>query len=52
VWEFATTLTKTAEWYQRRHVGAEADLAGLTREQIKDYADEAKSRGLAWAADT
>jgi CDP-glucose 4,6-dehydratase len=51
VWEFATTVARTAEWYQKRHVGAEADLAGLTRAQIKDYAEEAKSRSLAWAAE-
>lgn len=51
VWEFATTVARTAEWYKKRHVGAEADLAGLTRAQIKDYAEDAKSRGLAWAVE-
>lgn len=49
VWEFATTITKTAEWYQQRHTGAVTDLAGLTRAQIQDYTAAAKSHGLPWA---
>lgn len=51
VWEFATTIMKTAEWYQKRHSGAVTDLVGLCRAQIQDYAAEARSRGLAWAAE-
>ncbi|HEY1051024.1 MAG TPA: CDP-glucose 4,6-dehydratase [Prosthecobacter sp.] len=52
VWDFAATISRTAEWYQKRHAGHGVDLAELTRAQIQEYAAEARSCGVAWAAGT
>ncbi len=51
VWDFARTITRTAEWYQTRHAGLEVDLCELSCAQIKDYTEAARSRGLSWAAE-
>ncbi|OYW75844.1 MAG: CDP-glucose 4,6-dehydratase [Verrucomicrobia bacterium 12-59-8] len=51
VWNFATTITRTAEWYQKRHAGSEVNLAELSRAQIMGYAEDASTHGLSWAVE-
>lgn len=48
VWDFPTTIAKTAEWY----TGEEAGLSPLelTRRQIEAYQGDAGSLGLPWAS--
>jgi CDP-glucose 4,6-dehydratase len=43
VWDFATTVAKTAEWYRRNAQGG-ADMAEFTRRQIAEYVGAAEVR--------
>ncbi len=47
VWDFAETITKTAEWYQQESKGE--DPATLTRRQIESYTSAAGAKQLPWA---
>ena len=47
VWDFPTTIQKTAEWYLAEQAGQTIDQ--LTRNQIFTYMADASARSLAWA---
>ena len=46
-WDFRETIRRTVEWYRAEEQGA--DLARLTREQIRDYQAAAYSANIPWA---
>ena len=51
VWDFSTTVAKTAEWYRLRHessADSEALLA-LSLQQISDYTEDARALNIPWA---
>ncbi len=48
VWNFAETVEKTVDWY--RSADTSADLRAFTRSQIQHYEDDARAKGLPWAA--
>lgn len=54
VWDFQTTVTRTAEWYRLRHESKADDDAMLafTREQIATYAQDAAHLGVAWTLES
>jgi len=49
VWDFSTTISKTASWY--REVGAETNDAvkHYTEQQIRAYTQDAYSKGVRWS---
>jgi CDP-glucose 4,6-dehydratase len=47
VWNFESTLAKTADWYVRDAQGENA--AALCQEQITTYSQAAKAKNLPWA---
>ncbi|WP_038172427.1 CDP-glucose 4,6-dehydratase [Verrucomicrobium sp. BvORR106] len=51
VWDFATTVKNTAEWYRLRHEGGASTemMIAFTRSQIASYAADAASQKIAWA---
>jgi CDP-glucose 4,6-dehydratase len=48
VWDFATTLAETVQWY-RHHQTQPATAGETTRQQIELYCQQATQQGLAWA---
>jgi CDP-glucose 4,6-dehydratase len=48
VWDFQKATQVTAEWYRVRHTQKDADMLAFTRQQIMDYAAQARSVGLPW----
>jgi CDP-glucose 4,6-dehydratase len=48
VWDFQKATQVTAEWYRVRHTQKDADMLAFTRQQIIDYAAQARSAGLLW----
>ncbi|MFN7561864.1 MAG: CDP-glucose 4,6-dehydratase [Prosthecobacter sp.] len=48
VWDFQKATQVTAEWYRVRHTQKDADMLAFTRQQIIDYAAQARSAGLPW----
>ncbi|EIQ00499.1 CDP-glucose 4,6-dehydratase [Opitutaceae bacterium TAV1] len=50
VWDFSTTIRRTAEWYCRHaKSGSVPDLGEFTRTQIRDYCEDAARQELPWA---
>jgi CDP-glucose 4,6-dehydratase len=51
VWDFATTVARTVEWYRRRHEAQKdsAAMLALTLNQIHDYTADALLTGSTWA---
>jgi CDP-glucose 4,6-dehydratase len=47
--DFEKTVRYTSEWYRIFHEGSDADMAEVTRRQIKDYCDRARRQNIAWA---
>lgn len=47
VWDFETTISRTAEWYVRD--ARDESAAALCQEQITAYTDAAKAKGIPWA---
>jgi CDP-glucose 4,6-dehydratase len=47
IWNFAETISRTAEWYLAEHSGQ--DPAGLTRSQISAYEADAATKALPWS---
>ncbi len=48
VWGFEKATQATAEWYRARHTEKDADMLSFTRQQIQDYAAQARNAGLPW----
>lgn len=48
VWDFATTLDVTTQWYRDTHMKLAAP-SELTRQQLARYVADAAEQGLAWA---
>ena len=48
VWDFQTAARATADWYRVRHTEKEADMLAFTRNQIMQYAAQARQAGRAW----
>ncbi len=46
VWDFSTTVAKTADWYLRAETN---DVHSFTLRQIADYEADARGRGIPWA---
>jgi CDP-glucose 4,6-dehydratase len=49
VWDFAETISKTAEWYMKEATGK--NPAELTRQQIESYRQAATAKRLKWTED-
>ena len=51
VWDFPTTVSKTAEWYRLRHQASASSesLIAFMLQQISDYTEKARSEGIPWA---
>lgn len=48
VWDFQAATQATADWYRTRHTEKNADMLAFTRQQIQDYAAQARNAGLPW----
>ncbi len=48
VWDFATTLARTVEWYRQQSADP-GRARELTRAQIQSYHEEARGRDVRWA---
>jgi CDP-glucose 4,6-dehydratase len=49
VWDFATTIRQTADWYRECAARNAADTHSYTRAQLDHYVAAARAHGLAWA---
>jgi CDP-glucose 4,6-dehydratase len=47
-WDFPEAIRRTIAWYQYRHVEGAGDLAAFSLGQIRDYAEAARQKRLAW----
>lgn len=48
VWDFETTIRMTSEWYKNFY-DESTDVYEFSKNQITEYIETAKSKGLAWA---
>ena len=49
VWDFATTVHRTARWYHQRHVVKVDDLHGLSLAQLEAFTSDAIRQEIVWA---
>jgi CDP-glucose 4,6-dehydratase len=47
-WDFREAIQKTVVWYHARHVSKSQDMLNLCQQQIEEYAQAAKHKGLSW----
>ncbi len=49
VWDFATTVQRTARWYHQRHIVKTEDLHGLSLAQLEAFTSDATKQDIVWA---
>ena len=49
VWDFATTVQRTACWYHQRHIVKTEDLHGLSLAQLEAFTSDATKQDIVWA---
>ena len=50
-WDFKEAIQKTVEWYFERHVSKKKEMLKFSQEQIGEYTQAAKNKGLEWATE-
>lgn len=52
VWSFPETIRHTVEWYRAASNSIPEKIVEMTRQQLRGYTEQARSKGLLWAAQT